>query len=347
MSGWLGGHARVRRREVLAPVLPGRARGVLLLSVLARPARCLPSLSISKRRAPAKGAASTSFTVTEVAELIGLAGARADQRVMGLVIAEIIVAERAGGNEAVGAGVGELDEQPGVGGAGDAALETGADLFGEEGRDQAVGGLALGGHGAALGGGNARGDFGQLFAAHLGQAAGAEVQRAHQRAMHDQIGVAADRRGEMRVAAQMQAEMAVILRDIFRLRLGAQHDLVDDVLVLGAAHLRENIVELHRLDHLALGELDADGRQKLRQRVELLDRGLVMGAIDQVRLLGFQRLGGGDIGEDHEFLDHLMGVEARRGHTRSTVLSAFSRILRSGRSRSSGDLFSRAIFVAS
>ena len=38
-----------------------------------------------------------------------------------------------------------------------------------------------------------------------------------------------------------------------------------------------------------------------------------MGAVDQMRLLGFERLGGGDIGEDHEFLDHLVGVEAWRG----------------------------------
>ena len=100
--------------------------------------------------------------------------------------------------------------------------------------------------------------------------------------MDDQIGIAADRRGEMGVAAQVQAEMAVILRHIFRLRLRAQHDFIDDILVLGAAHLGQNVVELHRFQHLPLGEFYADGRQKLRQRVDLFRRGLAMGAIDQM-----------------------------------------------------------------
>ena len=48
--------------------------------------------------------------------------------------------------------------------------------------------------------------------------------------MHDQVGVAADRRGEVRVAAQVEAEMAVVLGGVFGLRLGAQHHLVDQLL---------------------------------------------------------------------------------------------------------------------
>ena len=58
------GHARVLRRDVLADGRAREALAPLVLSALARPARALPSLSISKRKAPAKGAASTSFTVT-------------------------------------------------------------------------------------------------------------------------------------------------------------------------------------------------------------------------------------------------------------------------------------------
>ncbi len=96
--------------------------------------------------------------------------------------------------------------------AGDAAFETGADAVGEEMRDQPVFGLALGQHGAPLGGGNLGADLGQhRHVERVGQAVRAELERADQAAMHDQIGVAADRRGEMRVAAQVEAEMAVVL----------------------------------------------------------------------------------------------------------------------------------------
>ena len=56
--------------------------------------------------------------------------------------------------------------------------------------------------------------------------------------MHDEIGIAADRRGEMRVAAQIEAEMAEILRRIFRLGLAAQHHLVDQPLDVAAFDLR-------------------------------------------------------------------------------------------------------------
>jgi hypothetical protein len=66
--------------------------------------------------------------------------ARADQRVARLVIVEIFSPQRADRDQAVGAGVAELDEQPGAGDAGDAALKGRADTVGEKMRDQAVGG---------------------------------------------------------------------------------------------------------------------------------------------------------------------------------------------------------------
>ena len=61
------------------------------------------------------------------------------------------------------------------------------------------------------------------------QAARAQAQRADQRAVHHQVGVAADRRGEMRVAAQIEAEVAEVVGGVDGLRLRAQHDLVDEV----------------------------------------------------------------------------------------------------------------------
>ena len=76
-----------------------------------------------------------------------------------LVVAEIFIANGARRYEAVGAGLAQLHEQAGAGDAGDAAIEGRADAVGEEMRDQAVGGLALGQHGAALGGRDLRTDL--------------------------------------------------------------------------------------------------------------------------------------------------------------------------------------------
>jgi hypothetical protein len=61
------------------------------------------------------------------------------------------------------------------------------------------------------------GDLAQLVFRHVRQAvlAVAEIERPDQRAMHDQVGIAADRRGEMRVAQQVETEMAVVLGRVF------------------------------------------------------------------------------------------------------------------------------------
>ena len=104
---------------------------------------------------------------------------------------------------AVGAGLVELDEKPGADDPADMALEGRTDAVGEEMGDQPVGGLPLRRHGATLGCGNARRDLAQR-ADILGsrQAVVAEFQRADQGAVHDEIGVAADRRGEVGVTSR-------------------------------------------------------------------------------------------------------------------------------------------------
>src|SRR5262249_16936286 len=61
----------------------------------------------------------------------------------------------------------------------------------------------------------------------LRQSAITEPQGADEAAMNDEVGITADRRGEMGVAAQVETEMPVVLGGIFGLRLGAQHHLVD------------------------------------------------------------------------------------------------------------------------
>ena len=48
------------------------------------------------------------------------------------------------------------------------------------------------------------------------------------------------------------------------------------------------------------------------KRIELLERRLAVGAIDQGLMRFFKRLRRRDIGEDHEFLDQPMRLEPRR-----------------------------------
>ena len=56
----------------------------------------------------------------------------------------------------------------------------------------------------------------------------------------------------MGVAAQIEAEMAVVLVAVFGLRLGAQHHLVDQRLDRLALHPAQNAVEMGRADAIAL-----------------------------------------------------------------------------------------------
>src|SRR5262249_15189757 len=94
-----------------------------------------------------------------VSQPVRQAAALADEGMAILVVAKIFAADGARGNEAVRAGVVELDEQTGAGGAGNVSLEGCADAVGEEMREQAVEGFALGFHGAALGGRDLRADL--------------------------------------------------------------------------------------------------------------------------------------------------------------------------------------------
>src|SRR5262245_64191023 len=124
------------------------------------------------------------------------------------MVAKIFAADGAPGNEAVRAGVVELDEQTGAGGAGNVSLEGCADAVGEEMREQAVEGFALGLHGAALGGRDLRADLAQRRRVLLlRQRAIAELQGADEAAGDHQAGIAAARRGEMSSAAQVEPEM--------------------------------------------------------------------------------------------------------------------------------------------
>src|SRR5215213_7913029 len=73
-----------------------------------------------------------------IAQPIGFSAAVADQRMAALVEAKEFIADGARRNEAVGAGLVQLDEESRAGDAADAAFELRPDAVGEEMRDQPV-----------------------------------------------------------------------------------------------------------------------------------------------------------------------------------------------------------------
>ena len=134
--------------------------------------------------------------------------------------------------------------------------------------------------------------------------------RLDQRAVHDEIGVAANRRGEVRVGAQIEAEMADVVGRVDRLRLAAQHHFVDDFGVRPVLRHVEDAVEARGCDCLALGPAHVHGGEEVRQRRDLLFARTIVHAVDQRPRFGFECLRRADVGLDHEFFDELVRIEA-------------------------------------
>ena len=74
----------------------------------------------------------------------------------------------------------------------------------------------------------------------------------------------------------------------------------------------EDAVELARLHQPGFGQVDAERRQELGERLDLFLARRVVDAVEQRRFRRLQRLRGGDIGLDHEFLDQPVRVEPLR-----------------------------------
>ena len=93
------------------------------------------------------------------------------------------------------------------GDAGDTGFEGGADPILHEGRDVAVGGIAFRCHSAAFGQRDRLRNFRQMLISRSVRPSSPPSRAANKRAMHDQIGIAADRRSEMGIFGQVQVEM--------------------------------------------------------------------------------------------------------------------------------------------
>src|SRR6202023_1224861 len=116
------------------------------------------------------------------------------------------VSDGGGGDEPVGPRLDQPHEEAGAHETRDAGLELCADVVGKIGGDETVGRLPLGRHGATLGVGNALRDLLKLAHLTIGQTVGPKPERPDQRAVHYEVGIAADGRGEVSVAAEVEPE---------------------------------------------------------------------------------------------------------------------------------------------
>src|SRR5262249_5316782 len=148
--------------------------------------------------------------------------APAHQGVVCLVMVVEVVGQARNGYQPIGAGLVQPDEQAEAGDAGDAAWDDLADPVRQEGGNETIDGIALCGRRAPLRLRDMFADGGEALAFARRQRTIAQLASGDQRAMYQQVGIAADRRGEMGIARKGKAEMPDIHRAINSLRLASQ-----------------------------------------------------------------------------------------------------------------------------
>ena len=162
-------------------------------------------------------------------------------------------------------------------------------------------------------------DFGQLQPAAAGIL---EVQFAQERPVHDQVGVAADRRGEVQVGLRGQAEMAEVVFQIARLLERAQHDLAEDraVPLLFGQDVGRTAQQV--ADGLAgsLGRArwpvkrrrrHAQVFQQVKKGIDRRGVRLLVDPVDAVAPAALQKPGHRLVGGDHELLDERVRFRLR------------------------------------
>ena len=225
------------------------------------------------------------------------------------------------GNQSIPAQILDRREETEALHARDAGLEGFADARRKPSGDIAIDGVALRFHRAALGLADGIGDLVQRRLVPVRQAGAVrKVERClglalfqivgiHQRAMHEQVGIAADGRGEMRVAAQRQPEMPGIGGTVIGLRLAAQHRFHHQRALGRVTDPFDRPIEKRRRDDLPQRQLAVLRGEIIAQRNQLFAGRLFVHAIDDRGLLRFERLGRGDVRRDHEIFHHPVCVE--------------------------------------
>ena len=173
----------------------------------------------------------------------------------------------------------------------------------------AVIGVPFGADGTAVGRGNVFADFAEFIPGIVGQAIVTELQTADEGAVHQQIGVTADWRREMRIVAQAKTEMADIVGVVFCLTLRAQHQFMDQAGMGLVGNFTKQGVEIGGAEYLCLRQFDTEFSQHFTQFLQFFAIRLVVDAEHRRLAQADQLAGGSDIGGDHEFFDQPVTIQ--------------------------------------
>ena len=134
----------------------------------------------------------------------------------------------------------------------------------------------------------------------------ARRKRLAQQAMHDEVGIAADRRREVRVVTRSESVVAERRVGITRLLHRAQRDGADDALLRPSLDLFQDLLHVLRryLARLVRHEVQRERRQKIVQPLDLLVRRLLVHAVEERLLLLLHVLRDGLVRREHALLDH-------------------------------------------
>ncbi len=130
-------------------------------------------------------------------------------------------------------------------------------------------------------------------------------------AVHDQIGVATDRRGEVGIGGIGEAEVAFVVRRIDRLHHAAQHHRLDDVRIGALADRFTQHLVVARVRLVAAAQAQTELGEEHAQIGQPLRGGALVDAVQRRQLVLVEEARGGDVGRQHALLDDLVGDVAR------------------------------------
>ncbi len=190
-------------------------------------------------------------------------------------------------------------------------VEVPADASGHEDALLDVDHLALGGLGHAFGEGDPAGDRREPARVAVGARGLAEGAGEHP--VRHEVGVAADRRGEVQVVPEAQREMAAALRSVARLAHATQHGPVQERLLRPAHRAREGRREPARREGALAPRLDQpEPGEEAAERLGILARRRLVVAVDRGRARGEEELRHGAVRGQHRLFDRAVRRRARR-----------------------------------
>jgi hypothetical protein len=213
-----------------------------------------------------------------------------------------IVAEAGERDEAIHTEGGDVDEEAEVANVGDQGWVglglVGLELGGQEGKEFHIATITLGVVGSALGFGEVGGDLAELARRQVMFGDGEEA------TVDDQIGIAADRRGEVGIFLFSQAVMAEGFDGIASTHEGTEEADFEGLADGQAVKFFEELLHLDAIGEVAA--LDVMAEDVLAVFLEPPVVGGFVNAVESGAIQGHEPGGDGLVGQEHEFFDELM-----------------------------------------